>query len=229
MRIKPLSIVLWALSFASLFLAFRTSNDPVPVQPVFSSFPAANPIIFDLSTGFLVSVMLYWLVVWFPDRQRKRLLKRNFQEYYRLFKEDSIGIFLGGCGISYEADLPTKLSDPREFRKYFKEAVSDGQNRWDCFLNGLYKNDRPLKDLLVEMEILMNEVAFVLNNVRIDDRDVFAFFKRLSQAVYRLKNSTPEYDEVKPLSRFVWELFAGWSFIEGSRDTDIVEVMIRKI
>src|SRR5207237_5994376 len=110
---------------------------------------------FDLSTVFLVSVMLYWLVVWFPDKQRKCLLKRNFQEYYRLFKEDSIGIFLGGCGISYEADLPTKLSDPREFRKYFKTAVSDGQNRWDRFLNGLYKNNRQVNDLFVRMEYLM--------------------------------------------------------------------------
>jgi hypothetical protein len=61
------------------------------------------------------------------------------------------------------------------------------------------------------------------------DRDTFSFFKRLSQAVYKLKDSKPEYDDVKHLSGFLWEVFAGWSFIEGYRESDIVETMIEKI
>ena len=90
-------------------------------------------------------------------------------------------------------------------------------------------NEYHLKDLLVELEIFTNEVAYVLNNVEINDPDVFSFFKRLSQTVYRFKNSTLEYDEVKQLSGFLWDLFAGWSFIDGYREDDIVKVMIEKI
>lgn len=75
----------------------------------------------------------------------------------------------------------------------------------------------------------MNEVGYVLNNVNIDDRDTFSFFKRLSQAVYKLKDSKPEYDDVKQLSGFLWQLFAGWSFIDGYQKNDIVEMMIEKI
>jgi hypothetical protein len=234
MRIKPLSVGLWVLSIASIFLALKSSNEPVleifrntRVESLLEKFPSGNSIIFDFSIGFLVSVIFYWMVVWFPDRQRKNVIKRNFEEQYRFFKKDTIAIFLSACGKSYEADLPRKLSEQSEFRKYFKEAVTESQDRWDCVLNGL--NEMLLKELLVEQQILMNEVGFILNNVNIDDRNVFSFFKRLSQAVYKLKDSTREYEELKQLSGFLWELFAGWSFIEGYRENDIVEVMISKI
>lgn len=149
------------------------------------------------------------------------------KEQYRFFKEDTIAILLSACQNRYESDFPRRLTDQGEFRKYFKEAVNESQNRWHVLLNG--SNDRLLKDLLVELEILMNEVSYVLNNVTVEDPDVFSFFKRLSQAVYKLKNTTLAYDDKKQLSQFLWDLFAGWSFIDGYREDDIVSVMIEKI
>lgn len=234
MRIRPSSVALWVIGLASILLAIKTSGDPAlevlkntRAEFLFQKLPAGNSIVFDLSVGFLVSVIFYLVVVWFPDRQRKNLIKRNFQEQYRSFKEDTISILLFACQGSYEAGLPQKLTEQSEFRKYFDEAVSESQNRWHAVLNGL--TDRLLKDLLVELEIFMKEVAFVLNNVNIDDQNVFSFFKRLSVIVYKLKDTSLEYDDVKQLSRFLWELFAGWSFVDGYRENDIVEVMIKKI
>jgi hypothetical protein len=233
-RIKPLTVTLWVLSVASILLALVTSDEPVPevfkntwVEVWFEKLPTGNAILFDISIGFLVSVLFYLLVVWFPDRRKKNLIKNNLAEHYRSFKEDTIGILLAACQGSYQADLPEKLSEQSEFRKYFKEPVSDSQERWHAVLNGL--NDRLLTDLLVELEILLNEVTYVLNNVNIENPDVFSFFKRLSQAVYKLKTTTLEYDDVKTLSRFLWEVFAGWNFVDGYREDDIVGVMIEKI
>jgi hypothetical protein len=220
-RIKPFSVALWLLSIASIALVIKTSDElfldifrNTLVESLFQRFNIGNSIIYDLSIGFLVSVIFYLLVVWFPDRQRKNLIKRNFEEQYKFFKEDTISILLGVCNKCYESDLPTKLSEQSEFKKYFKEPVSDSQKRWDTVLNGL--DERVIKELLVQLEILMNEVAFVLNNVDINNKNVFSFFKRLSQAVYKLKNSTLDDDD--DLKRFLWELFAGWSFIEGYRE-----------
>ncbi len=136
-------------------------------------------------------------------------------------------ILLSACQGSYKSGLPKNLAKQVEFRKFVKEAVSESQERWHVVLNGL--NDRLLKDLLVELEILMNEVSYILNNVNVEDPNVFSFFKRLSQEVYKLKNTTMEYDDVKQLSHFLWELFSGWSFIDGYREDDIVSVMIEKI
>ncbi len=234
MQIRSSAIVLWILSTASIFLALKTSDEPVVdilkntrIESLFQKLPIGNTIVFDLSVGFLVTVIFYLLVVWFPDRRRKNLIKKNMKEQYRSFKEDTIVILLSACQGSYKSGLPKNLAKQVEFRKFVKEAVSESQERWHVVLNGL--NDRLLKDLLVELEILMNEVSYILNNVNVEDPNVFSFFKRLSQEVYKLKNTTMEYDDVKQLSHFLWELFSGWSFIDGYREDDIVSVMIEKI
>ena len=226
--------VLWIISLASAFLALKASDEPIvelcrdtAIAGLLRRFPTGNSVVFDLSIGFLVSVIFYLLVVWFPARQKKNLIKRTFEEQYRYFKEDTIAILLRACATSYESDLPKTLSDQNKFRDYFKEPVSESQNRWHSVLNGL--DERLLKDLLVELEILMHEVRYVLDNVDIDDPKVFSFFKRLSQAVYKLKNFTLEYDDVKQLSGFLWDIFAGFSIIKGYRENDIIEDMIKSI
>ena len=233
-RIKPLTIMLWFLSIASVSLAMKTGDEPVLevfkntwVEPWFQKLPAGNAILFNLSVGFLVSVTFYLLVVWFPDSRRKNLIKKNLAEQYKSFKKDTIHILLSACPICDRASLPENLTEQHEFRKYFKERISDSQERWSAVLDGL--NDVLLKDLLVEFEILLTEVTYVLNNVNIEDPDVFFFFKRLSQTVNKMKITTLEYDDIKQLSQFLWELFAGWSFIDGYREDDIVDVMIEGI
>lgn len=233
-RIKTFTAILWALIILSLLLCIKTSEDPVPnvfkstwIEPWFQNFPAGNAIIFNMSIGFLVSSFFYFLVVWFPERRRKNIIKNNLVEQYQSFKEDTISILLSACQSSYKGELPKDLSNQSEFRVFFEESVSDSQNRWHVVLNNL--NDRLLQELLVEFEILLNEVTYVLNNVTFEDPNVFSFFKRLSQTVYKMKNTTLDYDDVKHLSGFLWELFAGWSFIDGYRDDDIVSVMIKEI
>jgi hypothetical protein len=41
--------------------------------------------------------------------------------------------------------------------------------------------------------------------------------KRLSNAIYSMKDVTLGYDETKPLARFLWSVFAGWDFFTGFR------------
>jgi hypothetical protein len=84
----------WILTLASIFLIFKTSSDPVlsifantPVQKLFSEFTTGNAIIFNLSIGFLVSVIFYLLVVWFPNMQKKRIIKHNLKEQYRFLEK----------------------------------------------------------------------------------------------------------------------------------------------
>lgn len=233
-KLKVVRIILWILSIASIFLALKTCGDPVPAafQNTFLSqslqpFATGNALIFNLSVGFLVSVIFYLLVVWYPDKRNRNLIKRSLEERYRYFKEDTISIFLSALGSSYRGDVPHSLSDQNSFKEYFKAQATDSQTRWDAVLNGLEESH--LRDLVIELEILMNEVEFVLSNVILDDGNAFLFFKRLCQTVYKLKSSTLEYDNLKQLSKFLWELFAGFSFVEGYRKSDIVKDMIKRI
>ena len=58
---------------------------------------------------------------------------------------------------------------------------------------------------------------------------MFDFLKRLEMLLFRLERIGPGYDEEKVLSRFVWEIFGGFSWVEGYRGYDIVERMIEDI
>lgn len=234
MRSRTITLILWIFSIASIILILKTSDEPMLavfrdtwVDLFFQQFDIGNLIIFNLSIGFLISVIFYLLVVWFPNRQRRNLIKRNFEEQYKMFKHDTISIFLSILKLGSNPDLPSKLSDVREFRSYFDEPFCASQNRWHAVLNGL--DEYELKHLLVTLEIFRNEVAYVLNNVNINDPEVFAFLKRLSHAVYSLKNSSFKDDEIKEFDHFVWQLFGGFSFAEGCKDHDIVKIMIKKI
>jgi len=235
MRSKILPLMLWGLSIICVILALKTSDEPLVsifndtwIDRLLQQFGTGNSLIFNLSIGYLVSIFFYLLVVWYPQKQHKHLIKRNFENHYLTFKKDVIFIFLQILQIStYDPELILKLSNVTEFRDYFKQPFRDSQDRWDGVLNGF--EEYHLKKILVELEILMNETAYILNHLEMHDAEVFAFFKRLSYAVYELKNTTLGYDEMKPLSAFIWNLFGGYSFIEGCQDYDIVKDMIRKI
>jgi hypothetical protein len=79
------------------------------------------------------------------------------------------------------------------------------------------------------MEMFRDELAFVLNNTDIPKDDPFEFLKRLSAAIYSMKDVTLGYDESNPLAHFLWNVFAGWDWITGYRKEDIVKKMINAI
>jgi hypothetical protein len=237
MRIKKSNILLWILSIASAFLALKTSPEPMLsvfkntwIDCFFKPFATGNSIIFNVTIGFLVSVIFYLLVVWYPEKRKMIIIKHNLKETYHSFKSDTIYILMNACnngGGGYDPILIDKLVDQNEFRKYFNEKITEDQNRWDAVFNGL--DEYFIKKLLVELEILLHEVTFVLNNVYINDKNVFFFFKQLSQSVYKMKDSTVEYDDIKNMTSFLWQIFAGWSLIDGYREEEIIKLMIDKI
>ena len=78
------------------------------------------------------------------------------------------------------------------------------------------------------MEILRNEVLFILNNTEIDDQEISMFLKRFSQYIYRLRHLKSDFDDMKTKPNFLWDLFTGWSPM-GYLDKDIIKEMIKKI
>jgi hypothetical protein len=79
------------------------------------------------------------------------------------------------------------------------------------------------------MEIFRDEMLFVLNNTDVPDEEPFEFFKRLSNAIYLMKNATLDYDSTKSLCGFLWTVFAGWNWVSGYRERDVIEEMIKAI
>jgi hypothetical protein len=222
------------LAALALFGTFASSEEPIIsalegtwIADVAYSLHYANTIVFNLSVGTLVSIFLWWLLVGFPQQRTRRLLRRSLQLRYSYFKEETILILLQASGEYFEYELADELLDHEKFKSYFKK---DNDRRWYAAINGLQGNDGKMNDLLVEMELLSQEIAYVLSAVEIDDEAAHAFFKRLSTHLYKLRNHTVyTNDQVKYLSQFIWEILARWSYIDGQRRDDIVQTMIGRI
>jgi hypothetical protein len=234
LRHSGLAIALWALFSASVFLMVKSSSDPLlhnlsatTAKSLFAQFPTGNQIIFDVAVGIFVGLFIYVLIVWVPERRKRARVRRQLDRQYDGFKEECIRIFFSALGHSYDPEIIPKLKDRSFFREYFKEKVSEDQERWHAVLNGL--DDVLVKRLVVELEILAAEVHYALTVIDIDNEDAFAFLKRLTEILYRYRNWTADYNDVKQLSGFMWSVCTGWSVIEGYTDKDVIADMIAAI
>ena len=79
------------------------------------------------------------------------------------------------------------------------------------------------------MEILRDEISFVLNNTDIPKDEPFKFLRNLTVGIYSMKHATLGYDELKPFARNLWWMFTGWSAIDGQSKGDIIKKMIDEI
>lgn len=227
-------VILGLLLVLAVFGTFSGSNEPVMgmlegtwLADIAYRLHFGNTILFNLSVGLLVSVFFWWLFVGIPQAQKRKMLRANLQRYYGYFKEEVVHILLSASGEAYDSNLPEQLLDHEKFKAYFK---TEGSRHWYAALNGLQHQQGQINDLLVEMELLGQEISYVLNNIDIENENAHAFFKRLITHLYKLKNCTIYTgDHVKYLGNFIWEILAWWSFIDGQRKSDIVQDMIDSI
>jgi hypothetical protein len=232
---RPLGICLAMLFVVSAVTMLIANDDPFVrvwlctniTCPDISHLKAWRKIAYDLSVGSVVSLFFYWLVVRVPEHQRRNRIKRSFGARYLQFKEDCIAVMLGVADSGYDAELPSRLVDQKQFREYFMAPVSSSQCRWDAFLNQL---DQPnLRELTKVLEIFRAEVTYVLGSVDISDEEPFEFLKRLSATILCMQDTTLGYDDTKLFARNLWEVFAGWSFVTGALRKDIIKEMIDAI
>jgi hypothetical protein len=220
-------VLLCLLFLASFVLTLKSSSDKVPgclrgtrAEPMLSQFSTGNQNIHDIAVGVIVSLFIYLLVVWLPERDKRKRVRRNLRLQYDSFKEGCIAVFLSAMSGGYDPAMIDGLKTPEQFMQFFKEPFCDGQTRWDAVANGLHAEN--IKSLIVEFEILIAEVRFTLIAVDVENQEVFASLKYLANILYRARNCAPEYDGVKSLLSLMWSVFAGWSFIGGYTKKDVI-------
>ncbi|EKO3618609.1 MULTISPECIES: hypothetical protein [Vibrio] len=227
---KLLNKGLLVLSFLCLFLALKSSEERLLFESTgffFQQFKLGNDIVFNLSCGMLISIWFYFLVVWLPEKKKKKRVKSHFISQYTEFKRQLIMHIVGACREPYKADLLRNLMEPQAFKEYFNEKLTADQERWHVFLNNLDK--ALLADILNEFEAFKEATSYLLSNVQVDDDEVFSFLHRINTISITLKGVSVENDSLKQLSRLLWEILAGFSWIDGYRDYDYFDSMFHKI
>lgn len=181
-----------------------------------------------VSVGFVISAIFYFIVVYLPERQRRGRIHRSMKRQYRSFKLSCINIFLM-LSNSQDYQHRHNLLEQEEFRRYFKNSNNRNENRWDAIWNGVEDNEYYLNEILYELRLLNDEINFIRSSIDIHDEEVFQFLNILSQIIHRMESTKTNYEDMKSFSRYLWEIFSGWSFIDGYRKTDLIAVMIDRI
>lgn len=213
---------------------FKSSTDPRPdfikgtaLEDAFRPFTTGNQIAFDIAVGVIVSLFIYVLVVRLPAWQKKNRLKAHLLRRYDDLKEQCLMHFLWACNEPAESTLIDRLKRQEEFKTFFKERISQDQDRWHAVLNGLTYDY--VQSLVRELDLFRGELDYALTTVEVADEEVFSFLRNLTQVLQRSRHWSDREDQLKPLSQFMWSMFAGWSFVSGYTGRDHVNEMIRAI
>jgi len=180
-----------------------------------------------LSTGLLLSAVFFFLVVYLPDQKRREIIAFNFVQQYDQVKLSLIGTFLI-LSDSQQYGNRENLLVRDEFKRYFSGANEYGKSRWSEVANGLQNNEYYLREVIFELRMLKDEIRFFRNVLPIQDKEVFEFLNRLSQAISRVELTEPDYDEIKSFCRFLWQLFTGYNFVDGYSKSSYIDDMVRR-
>lgn len=182
-------------------------------------------IAYDLSVGFVVSAIFYWIVVYLPESNRKKIIHSGLKEQYDNFRRSCISNFLI---LSSSQSYPHKdsLLDQEEFKRYFRNNNEKGENRWDAVANGLQANEFYLREIIYELRMLNDEIRFIRSTLNIKDIEVYEFLGRLSREIVRMETTSQDHDDIKSFCRFLWEIFTGWSWASGYSKTNLIQDML---
>ena len=188
----------------------------------------------NIVAGGLVSFFFYWLVVYVPEQRKRHVINNSLRKMYRNVKQDILYqvIFASQKGGRHDLQADTATIDRLMTVEGFKAAFDGGHGADEgfyAFANQMSEDTPEFREILLSLELLAKQVEFVLHNYTIDDNHLFDFFKRLEVILLALRQSSPGYDESKPLCRFVYEMFSGFNSIEGYRGYDVIEQMIDDI
>lgn len=214
---KKYSILILVLSLFCLFAAIETVEGGSYIK-----------MVYDLSVGFIVSAIFYWVVVYLPERRREEMVGWELQRQYDTFKRDCISIFLI---LSKSQSYPNKeaLLDQEEFRRYFKNKNETGEARWDAIFNGLQENKFYLRGIVFRLRLLGDEIKFARSTLNVIDPGVYEFFGNLSREIDSMGLIGEDSEDLKALVRFLWQVFAGWDWDVGYRRSDFIREMLKKV
>ncbi|WP_283961509.1 hypothetical protein [Sinorhizobium sp. 6-117] len=225
-------VTLWFALNLVLLVGFLTFEFSPILKPRW--WEDAYSVAMNLLAGGLVSFFFYWLVVYIPEQRKRRIIKDNLTRMYRSIKKDILYQVLfasikgGRSDLQADHDTIETLMTTDGFKKAF-QGGREADEGFYAFENQMSYDTPEFRRIILNLEMLVRQIEFVLHNYTMEDKELFDFFKRLELMLLSLRRSTPGYDESKPLCSFVYQIFSGWNVIEGYRGYDVIDKMIADI
>lgn len=191
-------------------------------------------VLVSILTGGMISFLFYFLVVIVPENRKRTIIKSNLSKIYRDIKRDILWQIVSASIKGGRSDLTTNVDEVDKLMGLdaFKAAFARGREADEgfyAFENQMSGDTNEFREIILSFQVLSRQIEYVLHNYPIKDQKIFDFFKRLEAFLLRMHHLKPGYDESKTLCRFIYEIFAGFSIIDGYRGYDIIEKMIQDI
>lgn len=236
--IEPALFVMSALSVGAIVLA---NPDPLVRESLCGiqvCWPSAhstfwNTLFYDLGIGVLMSVVFYWLLVKLPEGKKRARLRRHLQASYLSFRREATTqlFFAADEARSVNYDDVLTYSEMFEFRRYFKGASDKvSGDRWHDVANGMTDSIR--RDLAVALTLLRDDVFYVLSVLDVADDKSFELLYGLQRSASLVLLDPTEGDQDNNLLGLLWQLMAGWDWLDGypkDPSDDRVQRLIDKI
>lgn len=231
MRKKTIEHLLFFSTLPAVALVLYASDNrptaPVSVPDFFYyEFPAYNNAILNLSSGYAISVLFYALIVYLPEHFKRKRIRNYALIAYSNFRESVLTQILFASGKSVGEELE-ELLDPEKFDEYWRYDETGSGMRYYEFLNGL--NDYFAGKIAFELEILRDEIQFILNAVDVDDEEAFTHLRYVTVLAYDMSKTGSNYEDQKRWGRFLWVLLVPKDTKTGKIKKDPIIESLEKI
>lgn len=218
-----------------LFVTLASLVMPLVYTPLGTAkyAPAFNAAL-SVGTGGLVSFLFYYLVNYRSDRRRRNLFRGSVQAAYTESKRAIAQAIImaswkGGRSDlradSNTIDLALTVSG---FRSLF-EGGRESHEGYYAFQNEMISRTPGYDEIIFNLRVLVRATERLIDNGAVDDKRTYELFVRLGTTVERIERNGPGYDESKLLCAFIWEVFAGWNFVDGDLGYDPIQQTIDKL
>ncbi len=223
------TFVLWVFAAGSEYLGICLAKK--------AWWDGAFVLFYPCLSGGLVSFIFYFLVVWIPQRRKRKAIRDDFRKFYRDLKEDIAVQIIFASQRGGRKDLRVDGYTEKRLLTVdgFREAIGRGRESDEgfyAFSNGLNTEEGELnfRDIAWLLKMLAKEIDYVLDNYTIKKEETRNYFKRLRVRLWALGESKYEdHNAHRALCRFIYEIFAGFTHVTGRHGYDEVEKMIEDL
>lgn len=232
MRKVPQKLLWFALAGLALagLLAVDLSADLSTLKWWSDSFAVTS----NLLMGIIISFVFYYFIVYIPERRRLAIIRDSTIKMYLEIKSDILysvicaSIKGGRTDLDSGTDFINDLMSPDNFRRYF-EGGREADEGFYAFENQMGDRTAEFEDIVLNFELLAKQLSYLLQNYEFRDTKIVTILKRIEMLLIRFRHSQAGYDESKPLCKFLFEIFAGWSSIDGYVGYDYIEKILREL
>lgn len=223
----------WLVMLVFLLLAITAVFAPLAFTSLakVEYAPAFNAAL-SIGTSGIVAFIFYYVVSERIEGKKRNLVRKSALQTY-LDAKHNIAVAIihasqkgGRNDLSADSATINQVLSIAGFKALF-EGGKYGHEGFYAFQNQMSDHTPEYDEIVFNLKIIERAFDRFVDEIHFNNGEAYQFFIRLDATMRRIEHNGTGYDESKLLCRFIWEIFAGWNFIDGSLDHDPIERAIR--